>query len=70
MDFLESDIVQITLSESDNTLPDLDIKPEESQDEDVNVTVFQPLSWSKKSRGKFERSSSKCTYDVASDSDE
>ena len=48
MDFLETDIVQKTLSESDNTLPDVDIKTEESQDEDLHVTVFQPLSSPKK----------------------
>ena len=70
MDFLESDIVQITLSDSDKTLPDLDIKTEESQDEDLNVTVFRALSSPKKSRNKFERISSNCTYDVSTDSDE
>ena len=70
MDFLESDIVQITLSDSDKTLPELDIKTEESEDETPNVTVFRPLISSKKSRGKFERISNKCTYDVATDSDE
>ena len=64
MDFLETDIVQKTLSESDNTLPDLDQKPEIDP---PFVTTFQPLS--QKARYKFERSFTRISYEE-SESDE
>ena len=65
MDLIEADIVQFSLTDSDTILPELDIKSEESIDETPNVTVFQPLSSSKKPRGKFD----KCAYDVSTDSE-
>ena len=42
-EFLDSHIVQLSLSDSYNTLPDIDtnyLKTEENQDTDLNVTVF------------------------------
>ena len=72
MDFLASDIVQFPLSESFNSLPDLDLK-HEKQDEDMHVTVFRALSSPKKSNkssNKFERHSPNSTYEVSTDEDE
>ena len=72
MEFLATDIVPFPLSESYNTLPDLDIK-HENQDEDMQVTVFRALSSAKKSNkssNKFERHSPNSTYEVSTDSDE
>ena len=52
-EFLDSHIVQLSLSESYNTLPDIDtnyLKTEENQEADLNVTVFRALSSPKKSK--------------------
>ena len=72
MEFLATDIVPITLSDSYSSLPDMNIK-HENQDEDMQVTVFRALSTpkiSKKSNNKFERHSPNSSYEVSTDSDE
>ena len=72
MEFLANEIVSFPLSESCHSLPELEIKPE-NQDEEAEVTVFRALSpakKSKKSSNKFERCSPNSTYEVSSDSDE
>ena len=74
MEFLATDIVPITLSDSYSSLPDMDMDiKHENQDEDMQVTVFRALSTpkiSKKSNNKFERHSPNSSYEVSTDSDE
>ena len=74
-EFLDSHIVQLSLSDSYNSLPDLDmkcLKNEENQEAGLNVTVFRAINEPRKSRNKFERNNynNDSSLDISTDTNE
>ena len=53
-DYLHAEIVQVDPSDSENTLPDLELNIEENHDPEYNVTHFRALNETRKGT-KFER---------------
>ena len=73
--FLDSQIIQVSLSDSYNSLPDLDmkfLKNEENQEPEMNVTTFRAINEPKKSTNKFERINynNDSSLDISTDTNE
>ena len=74
-EFLGSHIVQLSLCDSYNSLPDLDmmfLNNKENQEPEMNVTTFRAINEPKKSTNKFERINynNDSSFDISTDTKE
>ena len=63
-DYLHAEIVQDDPSDSENTLPDLELNIEENQDSDYYVTHFRAINETRKGTTKFERLNDSTSIDT------